>query len=66
MALKSNLSLKMAGLLALSTSTVALAHTYERCDPDGDHCVRVTGDHDGDKCWKQVHRQKTGSALGSP
>lgn len=34
-------------------SNPAVAHTYERCDADGDHCVRVKCDHDGDKCWKE-------------
>ena len=40
--------------LALSAiSSMALAHTYERCDADGDHCVRVSCDHDGDRCWRE-------------
>jgi hypothetical protein len=40
--------------LALSAiSSIALAHTYERCDADGDHCVRVKCDHDGDRCWRE-------------
>jgi hypothetical protein len=40
--------------LALSgISSLALAHTYERCDADGDHCVRVSCDHDGDRCWQE-------------
>ena len=34
-------------------STPAVAHTYERCDADGDHCVRIKCDRDGDECWKQ-------------
>ncbi|MBV8806913.1 MAG: hypothetical protein JO042_17770 [Sinobacteraceae bacterium] len=41
-------------------STPAAAHTYERCDADGDHCVRIKCDHDGDRCWKEsdyVHRK---------
>lgn len=57
---------KAAGLLALSVSTVALAHTYERCDPDGDHCVRVTCDHDGDRCWKQSEYSKKEYYSGTP
>ena len=40
--------------IALSAiSSLALAHTYERCDADGDHCVRVKCDHDGDRCWQE-------------
>jgi hypothetical protein len=40
--------------IALSAiSSVALAHTYERCDEDGDHCVRVNCDNDGDRCWRE-------------
>jgi hypothetical protein len=38
---------------AVFLSTPAVAHTYERCDADGDHCVRVKCDRDGDKCWKE-------------
>jgi hypothetical protein len=34
-------------------SNPAVAHTYERCDADGDHCVRVKCDHDGDRCWSE-------------
>ena len=34
-------------------STPAVARTFERCDADGDHCVRVKCDHDGDRCWKE-------------
>ena len=49
-----------AGFTALSTlSTLAFAHTYERCDADGDHCVRVKCDHDGDKCWQQSEYSKS-------
>ena len=48
-----------AGSIALSAvSTMALAHTYERCDADGDHCVRVTCDNDGDRCWRQSEYSK--------
>jgi hypothetical protein len=47
------------GFMALSAlSTIALGHTYERCDADGDHCVRITCDHDGDKCWSQSEHSK--------
>ncbi len=34
-------------------STPAVARTFERCDADGDHCVRIKCDHDGDRCWKE-------------
>ncbi len=34
-------------------STPAAARTFERCDADGDHCVRIKCDHDGDRCWKE-------------
>jgi len=34
-------------------SQPASARTYERCDADGDHCVRVKCDRDGDSCWQQ-------------
>lgn len=34
-------------------STPAVARTYERCDADGDHCVRIKCDYDGDRCWKE-------------
>jgi hypothetical protein len=34
-------------------SPPAVARTYERCDADGDHCVRIKCDHDGDRCWKE-------------
>ena len=45
--------LKSIGMFAFAASTPVIAHTYERCDPDGDHCVRITCDHDGDRCWSQ-------------
>ena len=49
-----------AGFVALSavSTTMALAHTYERCDADGDHCVRITCDNDGDRCWRQSEHSK--------
>ena len=40
-------------VLSAVSTTVALAHSYERCDADGDHCVRITCDHDGDRCWRE-------------
>ena len=49
-----------AGLIALSAvSSIALAHTYERCDADGDHCVRISCDNDGDRCWRESEYSKT-------
>ena len=48
-----------AGVIALAAvSSVAFAHTYERCDADGDHCVRVKCDHDGDRCWRESEYSK--------
>jgi len=48
-----------AGLIALSAvSSIALAHTYQRCDADGDHCVTVTCDNDGDRCWRESEYSK--------
>jgi hypothetical protein len=38
----------------------AVASTYERCDADGDHCVRVTCDRDGDECWRQSRYYNNG------
>jgi len=31
----------------------AAAHTYVRCDYDGDRCVRIHCDWDGDECWRE-------------
>ena len=53
-----NSLLTVAGVFALSASGAVLAHTYERCDPDGDHCVRLMCDSDGDRCWKQSEHSK--------
>ena len=39
-------------------ATTAAARTFERCDADGDHCVRVTCDRDGDECWKRSEHYK--------
>ena len=48
-----------AGVIALSAvSSIALAHTYERCDADGDHCVRISCDNDGDRCWRESEYSK--------
>lgn len=50
-----------AGLMAAlwAVSSMALAHTYERCDADGDHCVRIKCDHDGDRCWRESEYSKS-------
>ena len=49
----------MAAVIALSAaSSMVLAHTYERCDADGDHCVRISCDNDGDKCWRKSEYSK--------
>jgi hypothetical protein len=54
-----HLFLAATGFVAMSTmSALAFGHTYERWDADGDHCVRVTCDHDGDKCWSQSEYSK--------
>ena len=53
--------------LALSAvASLAFAHTYERCDADGDHCVRVKCDNDGDRCWRESEygRNKMYSGTG--
>jgi hypothetical protein len=56
------LSRRMPVLLAVTLpalfSGAALAHTYERCDADGDHCVRIHCDHDGDRCWRESEYSK--------
>jgi hypothetical protein len=55
-----HLLMATAGFIVLcAISTVAFAHhTYERCDADGDHCVRITCDNDGDRCWRQSEYSK--------
>jgi hypothetical protein len=41
------------GLVAVAGSAApAAAHTYTRCDYDGDRCVRIQCDWDGDDCWR--------------
>lgn len=46
----------LAGVLGLAAlafmSAPAAAHTYTRCDSDGDRCVRIHCDSDGDDCWR--------------
>jgi hypothetical protein len=55
-----------AAVIALSAaSSIALAHTYERCDAGGDHCVRVSCDHDGDRCWRESEHSKNTIYGGS-
>src|SRR5689334_2761066 len=49
-----------AGLIALSAiSSMALAHTYQRCDADGDHFVTVASDNDVDGCWRESEYGKS-------
>lgn len=46
----------VAGFVGLGIAAVtapASAHSYVRCDDDGDRCVRVHCDWDGDDCWRQ-------------
>jgi hypothetical protein len=51
--------------IALSAiSSAALAHTYERCDADGDHCVRIHCDHDGDRCWQESEYSRNSMYSG--
>jgi hypothetical protein len=47
-----------AAVTLSAVSALAFGHTYERCDADGDRCVRVVCDHDGDKCWSQSEHSK--------
>jgi len=44
-------AIAVAGL-AFSTGA-ANAKTFERCDQDGNHCVRIQCDSDGDECWQK-------------
>jgi hypothetical protein len=54
-----HLCLATTGFVAMTAaSTMAFAHSYERCDADGDHCVRITCDHDGDRCWRESEYSK--------
>ena len=44
----------LAGVLSIAgLATPAAAHTYTRCDWDGDRCVRIHCDWDGDDCWQE-------------
>lgn len=49
----SGAALAIVACTALLSSRPAAARTLERCDADGDHCVRVKCDRDGDRCWKE-------------
>jgi hypothetical protein len=42
----------MTGLGVALAATPASAHSYVRCDYDGDRCVRVNCDWNGDDCWR--------------
>jgi len=44
-------AITVAGL-TFSTGA-ANAKTFERCDQDGNHCVRIQCDADGDECWQK-------------
>lgn len=35
------------------TRTTLVARVYERCDLNGEHCVRITCDRDADRCWRR-------------
>lgn len=53
MSVFSGAALVLLASAALMSSRTAFARTYERCDADGDHCVRVKCDRDGDRCWRE-------------
>jgi hypothetical protein len=36
-----------------TSRTTLVARVYERCDLNGEHCVRITCDRDADRCWRQ-------------
>ena len=33
--------------------TTLVGRVYERCDLNGEHCVRITCDRDADRCWHE-------------
>ena len=35
------------------TRTTLVARVYERCDVNGEHCVKITCDRDADRCWHE-------------
>lgn len=39
----------------LGAPNKAVARTFERCDLDGHHCVRISCDSDGDRCHYVYH-----------
>jgi|SRR5882724_6059128 len=49
----------LAGAAAITVAGVvfsigsANAKTFERCDEDGNHCVKIHCDSDGDECWQK-------------
>ena len=56
---------KVFTAIALSAiSSIALAHTYERCDADGDRCVQIRCDHDGDRCWQESEYSRNNIYTG--
>jgi hypothetical protein len=55
----------VAALALSAVSSIAAAHTYERCDADGDHCVRISCDHDGDRCWRESEYSSNTMYSGS-
>lgn len=58
--LKTAVAAGVLGLVAVAGSAApAAAHTYTRCDYDGDRCVRIQCDWDGDDCWRQSQYSQT-------
>ena len=52
--LKTAAAAGVLGLVAVAGSALpAAAHTYTRCDADGDRCVQIQCDWDGDDCWRR-------------
>lgn len=43
----------------IAMASPASARNYERCDADGEHCVRIHCNSDGDVCWRQSHYYST-------
>ena len=42
-----------------TTRTTVVARVYERCDLNGEHCVRITCDRDADRCWSRSEYAST-------
>jgi hypothetical protein len=58
--LKAGATVGILGLIAVAGSaSPAAAHSYTRCDADGDRCVRIQCDWDGDDCWRQSQYYRT-------